>query len=209
MDLFGNQFEHIPLIDAEITMFRNVQLGQDYGELLQALISETCWRSEMIKMWGKSTPQPRLIAWYGDPGAKYAYSGIELKPEPWTESLLDIKRRVEMLSRHHFNSVLLNYYRNHRDSMGFHSDDEPELGDQPTIASLSLGDERKFQLKHKYRKDLRLVTIPLLDGSLLIMRGNTQEKWKHGIPKERIPCGPRINLTFRYIASSSTPDSSV
>ena len=204
MDLFGDRFEHIPLIDAEITILRNVQLGRDYAELLQTLIAETYWRSKTIKMWGKSTPQPRLIAWYGDPGAKYSYSGIELTPEPWTESILDIKRRVEMLARHHFNSVLLNYYRDHRDSMGFHSDDEPELGDRPTIASLSLGEERKFQLKHKYRKDLKLVTIPLLDGSLLIMRGDTQRKWKHGIPKERTPCAPRINLTFRYIATSDS-----
>ena len=200
MDLFGNDFERIPLADADITMLRNVNLERDYAELLRALVAETCWRSETIKMWGKPILQPRLTAWHGDPGTKYSYSGIELAPEPWTDSLLHIKRRVEMLSRHRFNSVLLNYYRDHRDSMGLHSDDEPELGDRPTIASLSLGEERRFQLRHRYRKDLKPVTIPLPGGSLVIMRGDTQKKWKHGIPKERVPCGPRINLTFRSIA---------
>ena len=202
MDLFGGNFEQIPLVDAEIVIFRNASLGQDYGALLKTLISETPWRSETVKMWGKYVRQPRLIAWYGELGATYSYSGIELAPEPWTETILDLKQRAERLSQYQFNSVLLNYYRCHRDGMGFHSDDEPELGDQPTIASLSLGEERRFQLRHKSRKDLKTVSIPLPDGSLLIMRGDTQKNWKHGIPKERIPCGPRVNLTFRSIMCS-------
>ena len=202
MDLFGGEFEQIPLVDADIVIFRNASLGQNYGALLKILISETPWRSETIKMWGKPVRQPRLIAWYGELGATYSYSGIELAPEPWTETILDLKWRVERISRCQFNSVLLNYYRDHRDSMGFHSDDEPELGDQPTIASLSFGEERRFQLKHKSRKDLKTLSIRLCDGSLLIMRGDTQKKWKHGIPKERFSCGPRVNLTFRYIMSS-------
>lgn len=209
MDLFGSDFEPIPLVDADVIMFRNAPLGQDYGALLKTLIDETPWRSETIKMWGKFVLQPRLIAWYGEPGTTYTYSGIELTPKAWTKTILDIKQRIEVLSQHPFNSVLLNYYRNHRDSMGFHSDDEPELGDRPTIASLSLGEERRFQLRHKYRRDLKPVTIPLPDGSLLIMRGNTQKNWKHGIPKERIPCGPRVNLTFRSITLSGMPDGSI
>lgn len=199
MDLFGADMERLPIVDAEIMMFRNVPLGQDYQALLKRLIDDTPWRSESIKMWAKSVPQPRLIAWYGEPGATYSYSGIKLAPHAWTETILNLKRRVEALSEHHFNSVLLNYYRDHRDSMGFHSDDEPELGKQPTISSLSLGEERRFQLKHRHRTDLKTVSIPLAEGSLLVMRGKTQTYWKHGIPKERIPCGPRVNLTFRFI----------
>jgi alkylated DNA repair dioxygenase AlkB len=95
--------------------------------------------------------------------------------------------------------VLLNYYRDHRDSMGMHSDDEPELGPRPAIASVSLGHQRTFILKHRTRKELERVTLPLESGSLLLMKGDTQRHWKHGIDKERRPCGPRINLTFRQI----------
>ena len=202
MDLFGSEFESIPLVDGDVTMLRNAPLGQDYGALLKTLIEETPWRSERIKIWGKSLLQPRLTAWYGEPGATYTYSGIQLSPKAWTATILTVKHRVETLSRHPFNSVLLNYYRDHRDGMGFHSDDEPELGQRPIIASLSLGEERMFQLRHKYRKDMKPITIPLPSGSLLIMRADTQKNWKHGIPKERIPCGPRINLTFRTITPS-------
>ena len=204
MELFGGRFEHLPVTDADIMMFRNTPLGRDYGTLLQTLVEETPWRTENIKIWGKSVPQPRLIAWYGDPGGTYSYSGIKLAPEVWTETILDIKQRIEALSQHHFNSVLLNYYRDHDDSMGYHSDDEPELGARPTIASLSIGEERRFQLKHRHRKDKPIISIPLPNGSLLIMRGQTQINWKHGIPKERRPCGPRVNLTFRLIVTRPT-----
>jgi alkylated DNA repair dioxygenase AlkB len=106
---------------------------------------------------------------------------------------------VESASGESFNSVLLNYYRDHRDSMGFHSDDERELGPRPTIASLSLGEERTFILKSKADKSLRPVRLKLNSGSLLVMKGDTQTNWKHAIHKETRPCGPRINLTFRYI----------
>ena len=112
---------------------------------------------------------------------------------------MDIKNRVEAIAGTEFNSVLLNFYRHHRDSIGLHSDDEPELGRQPIIASLSLGEERTFVLKHKTRKDLKSVRLKLASGSLLLMKGETQRYWKHGIEKEKHPCGPRINLTFRRI----------
>src|SRR5690606_28336171 len=101
-----------------------------------------------------------------------------------------------------FNSVLLNYYRDHDDRMGLHSDDEPELGKNPTIGSLSLGAERTFLLRHKKRRDLRPVRIRLASGSLLVMRGETQHRWKHGVETERRPCGPRVNLTFRRIVQT-------
>jgi len=196
-DLFGSEPERLPLADAEISIHRDVPLGRRYDSLLRELIDETPWRAERIELRGRLVPQPRLIAWYGEPGAVYSYSGIRLEPEPWTPTLLDIRRRVERLLDTRFNSVLLNYYRDRGDSMGFHSDDEPELGDRPTIASLSLGEERRFQLRHRHRRDMKTVSVPLPDGSLLVMRGETQRKWKHGVPKERRPCGPRVNLTFR------------
>ena len=202
MDLFSDRLEHLPLVDADITIYHDVDLGTDYRSLMHLILDNTPWRAETIDLWGQSVLQPRLIAWYGDPGTTYSYSGIQLKPEPWTNTLLDIKRRIATLCGGQFNSVLLNYYRDHKDSMGFHSDDEPELGIRPMIASLSLGEERRFQLKHRHVRELRVVTIPLREGSLLVMRGDTQQNWRHGIPKERLHCGPRVNLTFRSVATS-------
>jgi len=152
-------------------------------------------------MWGRTLPQPRLTAWYGDPGRSYAYSGLRLDPLPWTPLLLDIKTRVEETAGSTFNSVLLNYYRDHHDSIGFHSDDEPELGDRPIIASLSLGAERTFILKHKTLGRLGRVQLRLAPGSLLLMSGDTQRCWRHGILTESRTCGPRVNLTFRRIIS--------
>ncbi len=113
--------------------------------------------------------------------------------------MLRIKGKVEALCQSSFNSVLLNYYRDHRDGMGFHSDDEPELGPSPVIASVTVGAARHFVLKHRYRKDVANVKLLLPSGSVLLMKGATQKNWKHGIPKATKPCGPRINLTFRQI----------
>jgi alkylated DNA repair dioxygenase AlkB len=200
-DLFPSRiaFERIPLADAEIFYLPELPLAQTAEAVMNQLIDEVPWRAENIVMWGKPVPQPRLIAWYGDKGADYTYSGIHHAPLPWTETLLDIKDRVEKVAGTSFNSVLLNYYRHHRDSMGLHSDDEPELGRRPIIASLSLGEKRTLILKHKTRRDLKSVHLKLTSGSLLLMKGDTQHYWKHGIEKEKLPCGPRINLTFRRI----------
>jgi alkylated DNA repair dioxygenase AlkB len=191
------EIERLPLPDADLLFSRRADLGRPYDSLLKELIDTTDWRQEEITVYGKSYLQPRLSAWHGD--LSYSYSGIRLEPLPWTPTLLDLKARVEALTEHEFNSVLLNYYRDQNDSMGMHCDDERELGPQPAIASLSLGDERTFLLKHKTRKDLKTVKLALPAGSLLLMRGDTQQYWRHGINKERHPCGPRINLTFRAI----------
>jgi alkylated DNA repair dioxygenase AlkB len=129
----------------------------------------------------------------------YTYSGIRLTATPWTADLLKLKQKVELIAGCAFNSVLLNYYRDQRDSMGFHSDDERELGPRPTIASLSLGQERVLVFKHKTDRAVRPYKLRLESGSLLIMRGETQQHWVHGIAKSTVPCGPRVNLTFRYI----------
>lgn len=200
-DLFPAQttLERIPIQDAEVYSLRELFLAQTADAVMNRLINEVPWRAENIVVWGKTYPQPRLTAWYGDNGINYTYSGIQLVALPWTDTLIDIKNRVEKFAGTDFNSVLLNYYRNHRDSMGLHSDDEPELGRRPIIASLSLGEERTFILKHKTRRDLRSVHIKLTSGSLLLMKGDTQHCWKHGIEKEKLPCGPRVNLTFRRV----------
>ncbi|MBT8436286.1 MAG: alpha-ketoglutarate-dependent dioxygenase AlkB [Gammaproteobacteria bacterium] len=191
------EIERLPLIDADLLFWRQLDLDRPCDSLLQELIESTEWRHEKITVYGKSYLQPRLSAWHGD--LSYSYSGIRLEPQPWTATLSHLKARVEALSGHEFNSVLLNYYRDQNDSMGMHSDDERELGRQPAIASLSLGEDRTFLLKHKTRKDLKTTRLALPAGSLLLMQGDTQQYWRHGINKERHPCGPRINLTFRAI----------
>lgn len=193
------EVERLPLIDADLQLWRQVDLGRSYDSLLQAIIEDTAWRQEEITVYGKPYLQPRMSAWYGN--LAYSYSGIRLEPLQWTPTLLDIKLQIEALVDLEFNSVLLNYYRDQNDSMGMHSDNERELGPQPAIASLSLGEERSFLLKHKSRKDLKTVKLALPAGSLLLMQGDTQKYWRHGINKERQFCGPRINLTFRSIRS--------
>jgi len=192
-------FERIPMPDAEIFYLDHLGLARSDTEVLRMLIAEVPWQSQEVTMWGRKIPQPRLTAWHGDPGRIYAYSGIELHPSPWTPLLLDIKTRVEEAAGSAFNSVLLNYYRDHHDSIGFHSDDEPELGERPVIASLSLGEARTFILKHKRSREIEPVRLRLASGSLLLMKGDTQHSWRHGIPKESRACGSRVNLTFRTI----------
>lgn len=197
-----NRFARIPIQDAEVYYLSDLGLTLDRNVVLQQLITDVPWRQDKIVVWGKQYSQPRLVAWYGDPDCSYTYSGIALTPLPWTDLLLDIKSRIECITATTFNSVLLNYYRDHRDSMGLHSDDEPELGEQPEIASLSLGEQRTFVLKHKTNKLAKPVRLKLESGSLLLMKGNTQRYWKHGLSKETRPCRPRVNLTFRRIISA-------
>lgn len=199
-DLFtSGELERLDIPDADIYYSPSVDLGADPDLILKELIEQVPWRTEVINLWGKEHQQPRLTAWFGDAGARYTYSGLSLEPLPWTDLLSTLRSRVEAMAGASFNSVLLNYYRDHRDSMGMHSDDEPELGRNPTIASVSLGERRTFVLKHRFRKELESVQVPLDHGSLLLMKGPTQHNWKHGINKLSRPCGPRVNLTFRRI----------
>ena len=200
MDLFppSPQLTRIPLPDGELYFLERLRLpGDDDGaDLLARLIADTAWRQDSITVWGKRHLQPRLSAWHGE--AAYRYSGILLEPLPFTALQLQLKQAVELATGRRFNSVLLNYYRDQHDSMGMHADDEPELGPQPAIASLSIGASRTFILQHKRLPERR--KLALGDGSLLLMAGATQRHWKHGINKQRQPCGPRINLTFRHVA---------
>ena len=201
MDLFNasNTLKVIPIADGELSYLEQLALPKPTSEILTQLMDETPWRADPIKVWGKVYMQPRLMAWYGDTGKSYMYSGRLYEPYAWTPLLLALKDCVEQICNHTFNSVLLNYYRDCHDSMGFHSDNEPELGRNPVIASLSLGETRTFVLKHKSNKALKPVRIKLNDGSLLLMGGQLQTYWQHGVPKVATPCGPRINLTFRTI----------
>ena len=164
----------------------------------ERLMDELPWRQETITLFGKKIRQPRLSAWIGDPEAVYVYSGLENRPRPWTPATAELRTGLQAHLGESFNSVLANYYRSERDSMGWHADNERELGDQPTIASLSFGATRRFVLKHKKRKG-RSREIALTSGSLLVMRGTVQQFWKHAVPKERRPAQPRINLTYRLI----------
>lgn len=200
-DLFCDSatLEPVAMPGAEVYCLRHLGLDRPADSILDELIRDTPWRQESVTVWGKSYPQPRLVAWYGDPGCVYAYSSIRLEPLPWTERLLALRARVERAAGHSFNSVLLNYYRDNNDSMGLHSDDEPELGPRPVIASLSLGEERTLIFKCKTDKRRQPIRLTLGSGSLLVMKGDTQANWKHGIEKETRPCGPRVNLTFRRI----------
>ena len=198
MDLFDTPgaLLPIPIDDGELALLAQLPLPLPNAEVFARLLRETPWREESVFVYGKRHLQPRLTAWYGD--ASYTYSGLRLAPLPWTALLLEIRAAVEAACGRRFNSVLLNRYRNEHDSMGMHSDDEPELGKDPAIASLSYGATRSFILRHK--RDKRTVRLPLEDGSLLLMSGQLQRNWLHGINKSTRPLGERLNLTFRYIA---------
>jgi alkylated DNA repair dioxygenase AlkB len=198
MDLFDTpgRLLPIPIEDGELALLRQLALPWTNAEVFTRLLEETAWRQESVVVYGKRHPQPRLTAWYGE--ASYTYSGLKLEPLPWTALLLVIRAAVEAACGQRFNSVLLNRYRNGQDSMGMHSDDEPELGAEPIIASLSYGTTRTFTLRHKRNK--RTVRLALEEGSLLLMSGQLQTNWLHGINKSARPLGERLNLTFRYIA---------
>ena len=167
----------------------------------EALAAELPLRSDTFTMFGRSTPVPRLISWHGDPGCRYRYSGQTYEPAPWTPGLARIRARLAERTGIPWNAVLANYYRDGRDSVGWHADDERELGptrDDIAIASVSLGATRRFLLRHRESGERR--EFALSDGSLLVMRGRTQREWRHALPKTASPVGARLNLTFRVIA---------
>lgn len=190
--------EQLDLDGGDVTYHSTFVSIDKAARFLAEVNDTTSWRQEMIWMYGREVPVPRLTAWVGDPGKTYTYSNIALQPEPWTAPLLDIKRRVEDAAHVTFNSVLLNLYRSGSDGVAWHSDDEPELGRQPVIASVSLGATRRFQLRRKSNPAERC-ELNLSHGSLLMMRGDTQHVWEHQLPKTAKPTGPRVNLTFRTI----------
>lgn len=185
--------------DAYVELYENLFNKTEADTLMQNIVDDTKWRQDKIKIYGKEYNVPRLTALYGDNDKPYTYSGIRMQPEPWTETLAAIKQVVENMAETIFTSVLINYYRNGQDSMGWHRDNEKELGQNPVIASVSFGQTRPFHLRHKFRKDVQKLIIPLTHGSLLLMKGETQHFWEHQIPKSAKQLEQRINLTFRKI----------
>ncbi|PIP91419.1 MAG: alpha-ketoglutarate-dependent dioxygenase AlkB [Bdellovibrionales bacterium CG12_big_fil_rev_8_21_14_0_65_38_15] len=173
-------------------------------EQLSPLIGELAWRQDQITLWGKTHPVPRLQAWYADDGLSYTYSKIVMEAGPWNEKLLEIKNEVITLTGHHFNSVLCNLYRSGADKNGWHRDNEPELGVNPVIASVSFGAVRKFSLRHRTTK--RKIDIELPSCSLLLMRGESQHAWEHQLAATKKVISSRLNLTFRYRKSDDTPE---
>ena len=188
----------LPMPDADVTYHEKPDLGIDADALMRILRSETPWMQNHLRFGEKVVPEPRLVSWHG--ADAYTYSGLTLAPNPWTPTLLALRDRLQDLTGARFNSVLLNLYRSGRDSIGMNADDEPELGRDPVIASVSLGDERRFRFERKDRS-LRGVGIDLAHGSLVVMRGATQRNWKHGIDKIRSD-RERINLTFRMLQAN-------
>jgi alkylated DNA repair dioxygenase AlkB len=182
----------------DVFYFEHFLSAEDADRYFRALLDTVAWAHEEIVMYGKRVRMPRLTAWYGDPGAVYVYSGLKNEPIPWNASLLELRARVSGAAGVQFNSVLLNRYRSGGDGMSWHADDEPELGEAPVIASLSLGAPRLFTMRQKEDKQ-RVLELRLAHGSLLIMRGASQRRFQHAVPKEKRVQGERVNLTFRLV----------
>lgn len=192
--------EPLALGDAELTWYPQYFEPLRADAILAQLLQETPWRQDHIRMHGRTLPVPRLQAWYGTPQARYGYSGILLDPLPFTPLLQELREELQARTGHAFNAVLLNQYRDGSDSVSWHSDDEPELGCDPVIASLSLGQTRRFELRHRQRKELGKCVLDLSHGSLLLMGTGVQRNWLHQIPKQPGIRALRLNLTFRFIA---------
>ncbi len=194
---FLNESENswIDLPNAKLFYAPNFLSTEHADHSFHTLRNDLNWQQEEIRMFGKHVLQPRLQAWHGD--KPYSYSGLSMQPQPWTETLTDLKCRSESVAKTTFNSVLANLYRDGQDSMGWHQDNETELGTNPVIASITLGESRRFLLRHLETKEK--YEVELGHGSLLIMAGETQHHWQHSVPKTVKSKGERINLTFRHI----------
>ncbi len=195
-----NQVEKTDLniADGELYLWHPLLSPTHANDTFSKLANTLAWQQDSMAIAGKTVPIPRLQAWYGDAESHYGYSGLSLQPRPWTEELRQIKQTIETLTGHQFNSVLANYYRDGNDSVSWHQDNEPELGDSPVIASVSLGGTRQFQLRH-HAREYETQKLNLPHNSLLLMAGDLQRNWYHQIPKTKKAVSPRINLTFRLI----------
>ena len=197
-NLFHEEPIHLNLPDAEFIYYPNFFSKEKADIFFETLLEETPWQHDEITIFGKKILQPRLTSLYGNDGKSYGYSNIVMHPHAFNNTLTFIKDEIENTINEHFTTVLLNLYRNEKDSNGWHADNEKELGGDPVIASLSLGEERVFQIKHNTNKDAKQ-SITLQHGSLLVMKNGAQIHYKHQIPKASKPKNSRINLTFRKI----------
>ncbi len=202
MTLFddGSEPEELLAHGGSAVLYRSVVDPGVADRLCRELGEQILWDQPTIRMYGKTMLQPRLVAWFGDAGMNYSYSGTTMHPQPWLPTLVGLKAECERLAGVRFNSALANLYRDGQDSVAWHADDEPELGVDPVIASLSLGDVRRFRLRHTDTRDV--VSIDLPTGSVVVMSGRCQAEWMHEVPKTKRQVGARINLTFRRIMSA-------
>ncbi|SMG52251.1 alpha-ketoglutarate-dependent dioxygenase AlkB family protein [Arenibacter troitsensis] len=188
----------LQLPDSDIVYYPNFLGAKEADHYFKSINATTPWQQDDITVFGKTYPQPRLTALFGENSNPYSYSNITMHPHAFTAELLELRNKLQMEIGVHFTSCLLNLYRNGKDSNGWHADDEKALGKNPIIASISLGQERYFHLKHKLKKDLKQKLL-LEHGSLLLMKGETQHCWYHQIPKTSKTIQERINITFRVI----------
>jgi len=189
---------HVSIPNGEIIFHRNFLSKEEASFFNQKIHTDTPWRKDKITVFGKTYDQPRLTSLHSVNSKPYSYSNLTLHPNPMTSELMDLLKKIQQVDFHDYNAVLLNLYRDGKDSNGWHADDEIELGKNPIIASISLGEERYFHLKHRYLKEEKF-KIKLSHGSLLIMKGEMQHYWLHQIPKTAKKINQRINLTFRKI----------
>lgn len=192
----------IELPGADVTWLRGWLPAAQADALLAQLLGGIDWEVHRIRLFGRELDSPRLSSWIGDPQARYRYSGVRFEPRPWPAPLAALRGRLAEATGAAFNSVLANRYRDGRDAMSWHSDDEPELGPAPLIASLSLGATRRFAFRHRQERTLRR-TLELAHGDLLLMAGTTQALYQHALPRTARPVGERVNLTFRTIGPGS------
>lgn len=198
LNIFGDAAP-APRLPLELMEYFPAIFGADESySLMTTFIDTVPWIQRTVPMYGKDIITPRLTAWYGDAGHSYTFSGTKFDPLPWTNELLKIKYRVENITNTTFNTVLLNYYRNGNDSVAWHSDDEYELGHNPVIASVSLGQVRRFDVRSKIDHQQKY-SIELENGSVLLMKGDMQLNWEHRVAKSTKRLAGRVNLTFRII----------
>ncbi|MEO8162334.1 MAG: alpha-ketoglutarate-dependent dioxygenase AlkB [Ilumatobacteraceae bacterium] len=183
--------------DGSALMYHGFIDANDAAEAFGRLIVETSWEQRDIVLFGKLHREPRLSAWHSEPHISYTYSGVLRTPQPWTPLLLELRNKCAATSGATFNSVLANLYRDGNDGVGWHADNEASNGREPTIASLSFGASRRFDLRHRDSK--KTIRVQLDPGSLLIMSGLSQQCWVHQLPRTKRVTDPRINLTFRRV----------
>lgn len=190
-------FENLLSVDGTLGLIRSFYQGRYANSLLQQLSAEIDWLEEQLVVYGRRVTVPRLMSWHGDPGMHYRYARIDHPPSPWTETLLRIREDLQNCCHSSFNSVMANLYRNGRDSMGRHADNEAELGAEPVIASISLGASRLLRFRHNHNG--QTLDIELGHGDMLLMSGTLQQHWQHELPKTGRSKSARINLTYRKI----------
>ena len=204
MNLFNDKFVNVLNKDGEANYYGKVMITSEANTYYNLLLKKINWKNDEALYHGRHIVTKRKVAWYGDQGFLYTYSNTTKQALPWTNELIDLKRKTELITNSQFNSCLLNLYHDGNEGMTWHSDDEKSLGKNTVIASLSFGAERKFSFKH--RRTRQTISLLLENGSLLVMRGNTQSNWLHSLPLSSKINHPRINLTFRTIIDEPIHD---